>query len=54
MERILGGSDKLVYDGGGGASSPGVVPYLPLSELTPKRPAAATTGQPQPSSGATR
>jgi membrane protease subunit HflK len=45
MERILGGSEKLVYDGGGSQS---IVPYLPLSELTPKRPAApATTGQPQ-------
>src|SRR6201987_5566882 len=32
MERILGSSEKLVYDGG---SSPqqGVLPYLPLSEL---------------------
>ena len=30
MERILGGSEKLVYDGGGSASSQGVVPYLPL------------------------
>jgi membrane protease subunit HflK len=47
MERILGGSDKLVYDGGssGGQS---IVPYLPLSELTPRRPPApATTGQQQ-------
>ncbi len=41
MERVLGGSDKLVYDGG--PSGQGVVPYLPLSELTPKRP--PTTGQ---------
>jgi modulator of FtsH protease HflK len=31
------------------------VPYLPLNELTPRRPAApATTGQPQPQSGASR
>jgi membrane protease subunit HflK len=45
MERILGGSEKLVYDGGG---SQNIVPYLPLSELTPRRPPAApTTGQPQ-------
>jgi membrane protease subunit HflK len=48
MERVLGGSDKLIYDGG--ASGQGVVPYLPLGELTAKRPAA--TGQ--QSSGATR
>jgi len=46
MERILGGSEKLVYDGGGSAQN--IVPYLPLSELTPRRPQApATTGQPQ-------
>ena len=44
MERVLGGSEKLVYDGGPGGQ--GVVPYLPLNELTPKRPnAPATTGQ---------
>jgi modulator of FtsH protease HflK len=44
MERILGGSDKLIYDGGAG--SQGVVPYLPLSELSPRR--QATTGQARP------
>ena len=38
MERILGGSEKLVYDGGNSAQS--IVPYLPLSELTPRRPPA--------------
>jgi len=58
MERILGGSDKLIYDSGSGAGQ-GVVPYLPLKELTPHR--QATTGQqgqqaqpgqqPQPSGG---
>jgi membrane protease subunit HflK len=37
MERILGGSDKLVYDGG--PSGQGIVPYLPLNELTARRPA---------------
>ena len=36
MERILGSSEKLIYDSGSGASG-GVVPYLPLSELTPRR-----------------
>jgi len=50
MERVLGGADKLVYDGGG--SSQGVVPYLPLNELTQRR--QGTTGQPQQQSGATR
>ena len=52
MERILGGSEKLVFDGGA-AGTQGVVPYLPLGELTPRRQAPlATTGQQQ--SGGTR
>ncbi|MCK1682457.1 FtsH protease activity modulator HflK [Bradyrhizobium sp. 147] len=46
MERVLGGAEKLVYDGGPGGQ--GVVPYLPLPELTPKR--QPTTG-PQSSGG---
>jgi membrane protease subunit HflK len=55
MEHILGSSEKLIYDGGGSSSGQSVVPYLPLSELTPRRPAApATTGQPQQPAGATR
>jgi membrane protease subunit HflK len=54
MERVLGGSEKLIYDGGGSGSGQGVVPYLPLNELTPRHPPQATTGQPQPQSGATR
>ena len=54
MERVLGGSEKLIYDGGGSSSSQGVVPYLPLNELTPRRAPAATTGQPQPPAGVTR
>src|SRR5471032_2458412 len=53
MERILGGAEKLVYDGGSSPSQ-GVVPYLPLSELAPRRPAPATTGQPQAPSGGSR
>jgi modulator of FtsH protease HflK len=32
MERILGGTEKIILDSGGGGS--GVVPYLPLNELT--------------------
>ena len=35
MERILGNTDKFVYDGG--AAGQGVVPYLPLNELTTRR-----------------
>src|SRR3954470_2332030 len=49
-ERVLGGADKLVYDGGG--SSQGVVPYLPLNELTQRR--QGTTGQPQQQGGSNR
>jgi membrane protease subunit HflK len=52
MERILGGSDKLVYDGG--SSGQGIVPYLPLSELSARRPAAPASQPQQPSTGATR
>ena len=32
MERVLGGTDKIILDSGPGGS--GVVPYLPLSELS--------------------
>jgi modulator of FtsH protease HflK len=54
MERILGGSEKLIYDGGSSAAQ-GVVPYLPLGELTPRRPAqSGTTGQTPQQSGGTR
>jgi len=53
MERILGSAEKLVYDGGGSSSGQSIVPYLPLSELTPRRP-PATTAQPQAQSGGTR
>src|ERR1700753_3475301 len=53
MERVLGGSEKLVYDGGGPGAQ-GVVPYLPLSELTPRRAPAVSTGQPQQQNGSTR
>jgi len=52
MEHVLGNSEKLVYDGGPGAQ--GIVPYLPLNELTPRRPPAAPTSQPQQQSGSTR
>jgi modulator of FtsH protease HflK len=48
---VLGNSDKLIYDGGA-TSAQGIVPYLPLGELTPKRQPPATTGQ--QSNGGTR
>jgi membrane protease subunit HflK len=43
MERILGGSDKLIYDGG--SSGQGIVPYLPLSELSTPRPGSPAQQQ---------
>jgi len=53
MEKILHGAEKLISDPGSGAGSQGVVPYLPLNELTPRRQPPATSGQPQ-QSGVTR
>jgi len=53
MEHILGGSEKLVFDGNA-TGKQGVVPYLPLGELTPKRQSPATTGSVLQESGATR
>jgi membrane protease subunit HflK len=44
MEHVLGDADKLVYDPG--SSSPGILPYLPLSELTSQRGAAHQTANP--------
>jgi len=39
MERLFGGTDKIIIDSG---TSSGVVPYLPLDQLTtPRRPPAA-------------
>jgi membrane protease subunit HflK len=52
MERVLGGSEKLIYDGGSG--SQGVVPYLPLNELTPRRAPPPSTSQPQQQNGSNR
>ena len=37
MERVLGGTDKIILDSNAQSSS-GVVPYLPLNELTRPRP----------------
>jgi membrane protease subunit HflK len=50
MERILGSSQKLVYDGGAAGSN--IVPYLPLNELSPPRTPPPASGQQQ--SGGTR
>jgi len=40
MERLFGGTDKIILDSGGQGS--GVVPYLPLNEL-PRRPQTGGT-----------
>jgi len=45
MEKVLGGAEKLVMDGGAGQG--GAVPYLPLSELSPRRPGNGTASQNQ-------
>ena len=52
MERILGSSEKLVFDGG--SAGQGVVPYLPLNELSPRRAPAASGASPQNSGGGSR
>jgi len=41
LERIFGGTDKIILDSGAGGS--GVVPYLPLNELT-RRPSPPASG----------
>jgi membrane protease subunit HflK len=46
MERLFGGTDKVIIDPGAGS---GVVPYLPLDQLTRPRPQA-----PAPSTGGAR
>jgi membrane protease subunit HflK len=44
MERLFGGTDKVILDSGGGGS--GVVPYLPLDQLLrrPPQPGSPQTG----------
>jgi membrane protease subunit HflK len=49
MERVFGGADKVILDSGQGGT--GVVPYLPLSELTSRR---QPQTQPQPRTGGNR
>ncbi len=38
MEKVLGDTDKVIIDDKAG---PGVLPFLPLSEFTVKKPSAA-------------
>jgi modulator of FtsH protease HflK len=49
MERVLGNSDKLIYDGG--SSGQGIVPYLPLGELSAQRPGLVSPPQQQGTGG---
>ena len=53
MERLFGGTDKIILDSG---SQNGVVPYLPLNELTRPRasgpPASGPSSPPQTASPA--
>ena len=43
MERVLGGTDKIILDAGTPGGGSGVVPYLPLNELTRPHPPQSTT-----------
>ena len=53
MEHVLGPADKVILDPG--TSGQGVVPYLPLSELSRHTPATpAAPAAPAPKSGASR
>lgn len=47
MERVMGGTDKIIIDGS--ANGQGVVPYLPLDQLQQRRPAPGA-----PQTGAVR
>jgi membrane protease subunit HflK len=53
MEKVLGDADKLVYDPGSSSSS-GIVPYLPLNELTSHRGGTATANPPAKTNGSAR
>jgi modulator of FtsH protease HflK len=55
MERVLGGTEKFILDSGSAGSGSGVVPYLPLNELTRRQAPQAPSGQPaQPQAGGGR
>ena len=47
MERVFGGTEKIILDSSGqGGQGGGVVPYLPLPELRSRAPAAPAAPQP--------
>jgi modulator of FtsH protease HflK len=52
MERLFGGTEKIILDSGSNSGAGGVVPFLPLNELT--RPRPTTPAQPQARTGGTQ
>jgi modulator of FtsH protease HflK len=51
IERLFAGTDKIILDSGGqGQTGAGIVPILPLDQLT-RRPPAGPTGQTGPTGG---
>jgi membrane protease subunit HflK len=54
MERLLGSNPTIILDSGG-ANGGGVIPFLPLDQLTrPQQPQPKAAPQPQPKAGAVR
>jgi membrane protease subunit HflK len=54
MERVLGGADKVILDGQGAAAGSGVVPVLPLNDLSRQQQRPAAQGTQNPTSGSAR
>ncbi|MEM9026870.1 MAG: FtsH protease activity modulator HflK [Pseudomonadota bacterium] len=54
MERIFRGTDKIIIDNNSNGSNGGVVPYLPLNELTRPRSPSASANSATGNSSATR
>ncbi len=53
MERVLGGTNKIILDSNAGAGGSGVVPYISLDELTKRQNQTAQPSQMQPSGSRT-
>jgi modulator of FtsH protease HflK len=53
MERVFGGTDKIILDSAGAASG-GVVPYISLDELTKRTPSGQQPSQQRTPAGANR
>jgi hypothetical protein len=55
MEKVLGGADKIILDASpSGSSSTGVVPVLPLNDITRPQQRSPTQGSQSVTSGGTR